>query len=450
MNPFDDPLGDATAKAFGKTQAKGAAQPTPSAAEHLDDDELDGEYGWDETSTQPDSSATQNQPADVLQIDYGEEALVPPPVQNTVVRGILHKGSITLIFGMPKSGKSFLATDLALAVADDSRANWMGHRIMQHGPVLYVACEGHGGFWKRLRAMIPTDQLAPEQFALARGRPKLIIDPEAKGYTWVPHPDDVTQACNRVHAKLHKPPVLVVIDTVFRSFGGANVNDSAHMNAYVAAAQEIADCGIAVLLVHHTTKTNNTPAGSVSLIGAADTLVKVEKNKDNGSHVWEVQEAKDDAETPPREFTLEVVDGIPDAFREYVSSCRVIDRGTRKHEAKPSKAKKEAEPKPRGANAENIFMALMGLFAKPGVAQEREIVSGKPKLPSVTRDQLRDHLKAAGLIDGTKDGGMTATDRSRLHKGLVALFERGEIVMTERAIAWTPPQDATAAARPTP
>jgi hypothetical protein len=402
MNPFDDPLGNAASAGFGKAQAKSSAQakggPAPSAAEDLDDDGPDGEYGWDETTTQP----------GILQIDYGEEALVPPPTQNTVVRGILHKGSITLIFGMPKSGKSFLATDLALAVADAARANWMGHRIMQHGPVLYVACEGFGGFWKRLRAMIPVDQLAPEQLAIAKGRPKLIVDPEGRGYAWVPHPDDITEACNRVRERLGQLPVLVVIDTVFRSFGGANVNDSAHMNAYVAAAQEIADRSIAVLLVHHTTKTNNTPAGSVSLIGAADTLVKVEKNKD-GSHVWEVQEAKDDAETPPREFTLEVVDGIRDAFGEYVSSCRVIDRGTRRHEAKPGKAK-EAEPKqpkPRTPNGELIHSALVGVFAKKHTPQEREIIPGKPKLRSVTRDQLRDRLKTLGLVIGNTKGSMT-------------------------------------------
>jgi hypothetical protein len=125
---------------------------------------------------------------DALTFAAGEDAAIAPKLQTTVVRGILHKGSITLVYGMPKSGKSFLATDLALAIADPPRAQWMGHRILQHGPVLYVACEGHGGFWKRLRA---TGQLVPAQFILAKGRPRLIINPDATGRTWVPETTDV-------------------------------------------------------------------------------------------------------------------------------------------------------------------------------------------------------------------------------------------------------------------
>ena len=35
--------------------------------------------------------------------------------------------------------------------------------------------------------------------------------------------------------RLSPRPFAVAIDTVFRSFGGGNVNDSSHMNAYIEA-----------------------------------------------------------------------------------------------------------------------------------------------------------------------------------------------------------------------
>ena len=254
-----------------------------------------------------------------LTLAFGPDAATPSPDQSTVVRGLFHKGSITLFYGLPKSGKSFLVTSAALAVADPDLDYWMGQRILQHGPVLYVACEGHGGFWKRLQAA----RHVPEHFALATGRPMLIRNEDGRGYSWVPNPDDILHAVTETEQHYGQAPLLVIIDTVFRSFGGGNVNDSSHMNAYVGAAQAIADGRCAVALVHHTTKNGTSPAGSVSLMGAADTLVMVQKMED-GSHTWAIEEAKDDAASEPFPFRLEVVNGIIDASGEQVSSCILV------------------------------------------------------------------------------------------------------------------------------
>jgi hypothetical protein len=254
-----------------------------------------------------------------LTLAFGADAAIAAPDQTTVVRGLFHKGSITLFYGLPKSGKSFLVTSAALAVADPDIDYWMGQRILQHGPVLYVACEGHGGFWKRLQAA----RNVPNHFALATGRPMLIRNDDGRGYAWVPNPDDIQHAITETEQHYGQAPVLVIIDTVFRSFGGGNVNDSSHMNAYVGAAQAIADGRCAVALVHHTSKSGTSPAGSVSLMGAADTLVMVQKMEDK-SHTWAIEEAKDDAASEPFPFRLEVVKDIIDASGEPVSSCVLV------------------------------------------------------------------------------------------------------------------------------
>jgi hypothetical protein len=288
----------------------------------------------------------------VLSLRYGWEAAQPQPM-GTLVRGLLHNGSVTLFYGPPKSGKSFLLTSCFLAIAARDR-EWMGHPIVRPGPVLYVACEGHAGFWKRLRAAALDrgwdDQSFPNGFVLATGRPQLIRISE-RTHAAGPHPDDVIAALNDMKAKA-VIPVAVAIDTVFRSVGEGNVNASDHMNAYLAALAEITDQGIALAVVHHETKAGGTPAGSVTLIGGADTIVSTKNGADNGTHTWRVEMAKDDAETKPRAFTLEVVDVGNDADDEPQSSCVVRDIGA-------TLAPKRGRP--RGSKAAQNALAALRL-----------------------------------------------------------------------------------------
>jgi hypothetical protein len=340
-----------------------------------------------------------------LVLAFGGEAAIAPPDQSTVVRGLFHKGSITLFYGLPKSGKSFLATSAALAVADDAVTHWMGRPIRRHGPVLYVACEGHGGFWKRLQAA----GHVPANFVLAMGRPMLIHNADGRGYSWAPNPRDILDAVTQVEQHYHQRPVLVVIDTVFRSFGGGNVNDSSHMNAYVAAAQEIADGGCAVGLVHHTTKSGTSPAGSVALMGAADTLVLVEK-QDDGSHSWVVEEAKDDASGEPVGFRLEVVNGITDADGEQVSSCVLV----------PLSEEEAPRPSQKGAGGRRPNLHRIDQV----VAILARLLNGSPGL-SVHVDQWRE-----AVYRETLPGEKSNTKRISFLRDSSKLIAEGRVIAT--------------------
>lgn len=377
-----------------------------------------------------------------LSLLYGNRAAEAPLHQDTVVQGLLHLGSISLIYGKPKSGKSFLATNLALAVADDWEEQWMDQKIKQHGPVLYVACEGHGGFWKRLRA----DGQVPESFVLALGRPRLIENPDHKGYLWVPSTEDIDIAIGQVMVRYGRRPILVVIDTVFRSFAGGDVNKSADMNAYVGAAQKIADQGSAVLLVHHANKGNSMPSGSVALMGGADTLILVERDKEKNERTWQIEEAKDGAETGPRLFFLEVVDNIIDRFGDAQSSCRVVDHGLRPpdeprpsgrkaKEKEPEVPKEPKEPK-RSYNQDVVWRELLAMFATPDLPKERVVYNGQEPMPSVLREQLRDRLLAGGYIERSeKDGNITSEGRVWLHRQLQVLARRRDIILANDKIA---------------
>jgi hypothetical protein len=287
-----------------------------------------------------------------LALFYGWDAAQPQSI-GTIVRGVLHSGSVTLFYGPPKSGKSFLLTDCFLKIAARDQ-DWMGHAIVRTGPVLYVACEGHAAFWKRLKAAAINrgwdNRTFPKAFVLAVGRPQLIRISE-KTHAAGPHPDDVLAALKAMKAN-GGLPIAVAIDTVFRSVGEGNVNASDHMNAYLAALAEITDQGIALAVVHHETKAGGTPAGSVTLIGGADTIVSTKNGADNGTHTWCVEMAKDDAETKPRAFTLEVIDVGNDADDEPQSSCVVRDTGA-------THAPKRGRP--RGSKAAQNALAALRL-----------------------------------------------------------------------------------------
>jgi hypothetical protein len=180
----------------------------------------------------------------------------------------------------------------------------------------------------------------PEQFHLARGRPALVvIDP--KTHIALPHPQDILEAILDLPVR----PVAVAIDTVYRAMGGGNVNSSDHTNAFLGAVAAIMDLGIAVVCVHHEVKAGGTPAGSVALLGGADTIVKTTNG--DATHSWEVEFAKDDALTKPRAFKLEVKELGEDLEGEPASSCVVIaidgpvperKRGTRRREGWPQAA----------------------------------------------------------------------------------------------------------------
>jgi hypothetical protein len=360
----------------------------------------------------------------VFELRHGHAAAEPQPM-GTIVKGILHAGSVTLIYGPPKSGKSLLLTDLFLKLTLPDAKDWMGHAILRHGPVLYGACEGHAGFWKRLRAVeIDYGILLPDDFVLAIGRPHLIkIDP--RSHALVPHPDDVIDAVKRATLAGHAP-IAVAIDTVFRSVGCGNVNASDHMNAYLAALAVVTDQGIAVAIVHHETKGGGTPAGSVTLIGGCDTLVNTQR-LDIGGHSWRVEMAKDDCETRERLFELETVDVGRDLDGQAQTSCVVRDGKTA---AKPKKKLSREQ--------ETAYKALLESLEKVGSLNA--VIPCCLPVVSISRNQAREYLLRYGFFhEGhvDADGKFLKPSHLKLHNMLRDLKNKDYIDFNEEFV-WQP------------
>jgi RecA-family ATPase len=83
-----------------------------------------------------------------------------PPIE-WMIESIIPQNSLSVMYGEPGAGKSFLALDMALSVAYGRP--WHGKAVMP-GSILYIAGEGVGGLGKRVaawQAFYGVDPVAP-------------------------------------------------------------------------------------------------------------------------------------------------------------------------------------------------------------------------------------------------------------------------------------------------
>ncbi len=187
--------------------------------------------------------------------EIGEEQARP-----YVIKGLIAQGDHAIAMGQPGSGKSVLAPHLAYAVAQGREV--LGRRV-KAGPVVYLAAEDGHGMKNRIRALYLRYGDAPD-------------------FHLIPEAVDL-MTINQQHTELEEiiqriRPVLIVVDTIARSFPGLRENEAEDMGRVVRVARDLADiCGAAVLNVHHVAKdAGTTPRGHGSLNGDADITLLVE------------------------------------------------------------------------------------------------------------------------------------------------------------------------------
>jgi hypothetical protein len=230
-----------------------------------------------------------------------------------LVKGIIPRTGLTVVWGPPKCGKSFWTFDLVMHVA----LGWdYRDRRVQQGSVVYLALEGGEGFKARVEAF-RIERLAEEHeavpFYLVTDALNLVKD------------HGVLIECIRRQANGSAPsaPAVVVIDTLNRSLAGSESDDK-DMGAYIKAADAIraAFC-CAVIVVHHCGVDARRPRGHTSLAGADDAQIKVERDAAQNIVVT-VEHMKDGAEGAQLACRLEQVEVGQDSDGDAITSC-VVD-----------------------------------------------------------------------------------------------------------------------------
>jgi hypothetical protein len=227
-----------------------------------------------------------------------------------LVKGIIPRLGLVVVWGLPKCGKSFWTFDLAMHVA----LGWeyRGQRVQQ-GTVVYVALEGGKAFEARIEAFrqrFLADDHEPVPFYLVADAINLVKE----------HPALIR--CIRLQTKGILPAV-VVIDTLNRSLVGSESDDK-DMAAYIRAADAIRNAlSCVVIVVHHCGVDTTRPRGHTSLGGALDAQLAVKRDA-NDNIVVTVERMKDGPEGTEVVSRLHMLEVAIDIDGDPITSCVVI------------------------------------------------------------------------------------------------------------------------------
>ena len=122
-----------------------------------------------------------------------------------LVKGLISRGGLTIVWGPPKCGKSFWTFDVAMHVA--LGMPYRGRRV-NHEVVVYLALEGGHGFRARIEAWRRQHGVDDAPFYLITDRIDLVGD----------HPDLIEAIREQASPTL---PCVVIIDTLNRSLAGS-------------------------------------------------------------------------------------------------------------------------------------------------------------------------------------------------------------------------------------
>ena len=229
---------------------------------------------------------------------------------NYLVKGVLPRIGLAVVWGPPKCGKSFWVFDLVMHIAIGR--SYRGRKVRQ-GVVVYCALEGGGGFASRIEAWRQrylAGHTRPVPFYLLDVPLNLIADAK--------------QLFAAIRAELgDDKPAVIVIDTLNRALAG-DENKPEDMAKFIRACDLIRaafDC--LIVIVHHCGVANNRPRGHTSLSGADDVQIAVARDKD-GIVTAKVEHMKDDEAGAVIGSKLERVELGTDSEGDPITSCVIV------------------------------------------------------------------------------------------------------------------------------
>ena len=181
-----------------------------------------------------------------------------------LIKGILERGSMNLIFGESGAGKSLFAMDWAFCAANGE--NWHGHKVKEELKTLYILGEGFRGASMRFKALSQKYSLTPKNIRLSRRSINLLDNREA---------DEII----KIVTELDFIPDIIIIDTLHRNMVG-DENSSEDMAMYFKSIELLARrLNSAIVTVHHSGHGDKGRSrGSSSIKAAMDAEFCVTKN----------------------------------------------------------------------------------------------------------------------------------------------------------------------------
>ena len=198
------------------------------------------------------------------------------PEPEWVIEDIMEKDSVIDIYGAPKSGKSFVAIDMALC--SSLGIPWQSHKTEQT-PIIYLAGEGQRGIARRVQAWehYHGHNLDNAQMFVSDRGVRFLDEKDHQNL--IDHIKQVADEFGDIGC--------LYVDTLARNFGAGNENSTEDMNKFIERVDMLkSEFSCCIALIHHTGHGSMGRArGSSVLPAAVDAEFAVKRPKDEGEEM---------------------------------------------------------------------------------------------------------------------------------------------------------------------
>ena len=221
------------------------------------------------------------------------DQLVINTAPNYLIKGLLPRVGLGVIWGWYKSGKSFSALDMALCIA---HARDYHGRKTKSGPVIYIALEGGSRYPDRIKAWHMINNM-PQ-----RGAPFYLLS-DVQFDLFV----DSAALIATIQEQVATAPAAIFVDTLNRAIAGSE-NGPEDMARFVRGCDALRIAfGCFVGVIHHSgAGGNDRPRGHTSLAGADDVGIAIGRDA-AGLVTLHVDHIRDDAPAADLTFGLETI-----------------------------------------------------------------------------------------------------------------------------------------------
>jgi RecA/RadA recombinase len=320
-----------------------------------------------------------------------------------LIKGVLPRAKLGILFGASGSGKTFVALDLAFSVARGIA--WRTRRTMR-ARVVVIAAEGGSGLGKRGQAYAQHhgfDLRTVHDLHVITAAPNFLDG------------DDISEVIAEI--KNLGEVDLIIIDTLAQVTPGANENTSEDMGRALGNINLLHDAtGAMNLAVHHAGKDlSKGSRGWSGIKAAADVQIEVLRHEDGRREIV-IEKMKDGEDGVRWGFKLETILLGLDDDGDDITSCVAVEDDVR-----PAATDDRKGVKRRGRH-ETHLLEVMATFPTDAIVRAEDLIRKAcdmlPAPDAGKRDIRRQSVvRAIQNLSREKDGPL------RMENGIVIFYE---------------------------
>lgn len=351
-------------------------------------------------------------PTEASSFLFDGDAPIEPP--RMLVDGLVVAEGIAFVGGQSGAGKSFVATDLAAALA--SGQSFFGHEVREKVGVAILAAEGGGTIARRLFAARKHRNIRDVlPIAWTAHVPNLCDDRERQRVI-----ADLQKVDQRMKEEFGVRLGLIVCDTLGAAFAIKDENDNSEANRIVRAMREFIEAlNVVFMPVHHYGKTSDTGLrGASAWRASGETILSVLGDRNQvtgevGKRSLALAKTREGVEGPISGFSLRVVELGVDGDGKPFTTC-VIVPGDVPH-----------EPRQPGKPAKVYLKAIEAALVTKRRSEPNASYEG------IDRECVRDEFYRLWTATGRTEAQKSNSRRQQFHRGEKEARDRGLIEIQE-------------------